>query len=97
MVYDNYVPIHYARCLEASFQMIFGCQKGVPRAQYINLGVILVLVLVITIQFTFYFVYYLPAVGDAISIGNDWVIDNRLCRMGPVKCIFIYEILTKRY
>ena len=30
--------IHYARCLEASFQVIYRYQKGVPTAQNINLS-----------------------------------------------------------
>ena len=56
-------PIHYARCLKASFQGIFRCQKGVPAAQNVNF-VVSFLVMIITIEFISRLVSCFPAIGD---------------------------------
>ena len=59
------IPIPYARCLEASFQVIYRCQKGIPAAQNINF-VISFLVNVITIKFFTHLVSCFPAIGKVI-------------------------------
>ena len=56
----------YARCLEASFQVIYRCQKGVPTAQNINFVVISFLIMVLTIEFISHLVSCLSAIGGVI-------------------------------
>ena len=57
---------HYARCLEASFQGVYRCQKGVPTAKNINFVVISFLIMVMTIEFISHLVSCFPAIGGVI-------------------------------
>ena len=62
-------PFHYARCLEASFQGIYRCQKGIPTVQNINSVVISFLIVVMMCVFSLYFVKYMKKYKNLSHFG----------------------------
>ena len=64
-VCKNY-PSHYARCLEASFQVIYRSQNGLSTAQNINFLLISFLVIFMIMEFISHLVSCFPAIGGII-------------------------------
>ena len=64
---DKYpLILNYARCLEASFQVMYRCQKEVSTAQNMNFVPISFLVIFMTIVLISYLVSCFPAIGGVI-------------------------------